>query len=419
MKVALISEYNSLTTTGGTEYYTSMLAQGLVQRGFILLFISRGNHDSDIIEREIICDGGSYRLHLLPAHPFTDAEVRQKVLSHTWSPIHRILQSFEPDIIHLHTLSTFFNIRHIEVCRRFFRHIIFTSHIPGHFCLKGDMIRSDKRPCNGKIGIQCNLCLFTSDAKRGLATLLKGYVNKKRLQFLMLQKTVAHVVCTSQWQCQQLIRNGYPQHQLSVIRQALQTNHLAPIDYPLKKRNTGKLKVGYLGRLAPEKGASLLLHLLATFRHQREVEFVLGIPTNSDAVEMRKLQELVVEGTFPVKLYHHINSNNKAEFFREIDVLLIPSFCIETGPIVLLEAVYFGKLVLAPDIGGPFEFAAEFPGLIQLYQWNNAGDLERALQELKAMTLQNTLDYSDILVQKEPQFITDHMNLYFKTINQV
>jgi glycosyltransferase involved in cell wall biosynthesis len=253
--------------------------------------------------------------------------------------------------------------------------------------------------------------------RKGLATLLKGYVSKKQHQLTVMQQTVAHIVCTSQWQRNQLLANGYPERQLSVIRQALQTNLLKPFDYSQKVAD--KLRVGYLGRFVPEKGAALLLELLGKFIQYKEFEFVLGIPANSDPLELRKLQQLVGAATVSVKIFHHINSGNKAEFFREIDVLLISSFCMETGPIVLLEAVYFEKLVLAPNIGGPLEFAGEYPGLVHLYQWNNADDAERALREIKTKSLESTSDYRDMLLQKESQFIGAHMDLYFKIINQV
>lgn len=412
MKILLISEYNFLTTTGGTEYYTSMLAEGLVKQGIELEFISRGYQDRDIVEKSIACEVGTYRLHLLPNTRFTVAEVRQDVVSHTWPSIKRVLDNFQPDIIHVHTLSTFFNIRHIEKCRQLLKKIIFTSHVPGHFCLKGDMIRNNKMPCDGKIGFQCNVCLLSTNVVQGGVALMKKYVGRKKQQLSIMQESAVHLVCTSNWQRSQLLLNQYPSNYLSVIRQSLQTSHLNNGNTLTPKGD--RLRVGYLGRLSPEKGSKLLLSLLESMCDQKDFEFIVAIPSNSNEEEIEKLKSKILTRNIPVRLLRHINQDNKADFFNSIDLLLITSFCLETGPIVLLEAIYYGKYVLAPDAGGPLEFAAEFPSIVQTYTWNDQKDILKNLYNIKSLPMPKDLDFKKRAKHKEEQFILDHINLYQK-----
>ena len=50
---------------------------------------------------------------------------------------------------------------------------------------------------------------------------------------------------------------------------------------------------------------------------------------------------------------YSIDESTKSSYFSMIDFLFIPSYFIETGPIVLLEGVYFQKTVLAP-FGSPW-----------------------------------------------------------------
>ena len=414
MKILLISEYNFLTTTGGTEYYTSMLAEGLVKQGIELEFISRGYQDRDIVEKSIACEVGTYQLHLLPNTRFTVAEVRQNVVSHTWPSIKRVLDNFQPDIIHVHTLSTFFNIRHIEKCRQLFKKIIFTSHVPGHFCLKADMIRNNKIPCDGKIGFQCNVCLLSTNVVQGGVALMKKYVGRKMQQLSILQESAVHIVCTSNWQRSQLLLNQYPSNYLSVIRQALQTMQLNRTNSLTPKG--GKLRVGYLGRLSPEKGSKLLLSIIEGLQDQKDFEFILAIPSNSNDEEIQKLQNILLLNDIPVRLLRDINRDNKADFFNSVDVLLITSFCLETGPIVLLEAIYYGKYVIAPNVGGPLEFANAYPVFVRTYKWNDQDDILKKMYEIKNLPLLNDIELKNRFKQKEEQFIHDHIELYQKNL---
>lgn len=408
MKIAVISEYNQFTTTGGTEYYTAMLLEGLSRAGHTVLFISRGAQKSNTEQRFVTVGTGGYTLFLLPAISFEAKEIRQEIVSKSWNVMLPVLQGFAPDLVHVHTMTTFFNIRHFEMCAGYFNHIIFTSHVPGHFCVKGDMIRNNREICNGKIGSQCNRCLFTVSWQKGFTNLVNGY-SKNRLQVLKKMAAMQiHIVCTAAWQKQQLLVNQFAPDNISVIRQALTV---------ADKKNSAKQvrapkKIGYLGRLSPEKGSLFLLEFLKKFRNRNDFSFVLGIPANSDAASMKALMKLVNEKNIPIELRHDVTAANKSVFFADVDILLIPSFCIETGPIVLLEAVYYGKLVLAPGAGGPAEFAEAYPGFVTCYQWNNLTSALEHLEKLAGKSFPVLPDMGTHFKEKQTEFINQHLSLY-------
>jgi glycosyltransferase involved in cell wall biosynthesis len=410
MKVVIVSEYNHLTSIGGTEYYTNMLAKGLASSGFQVTFISLGRHKSGLEEFVVPSNGTSYVLILLPHKTYTDDEVKQRVISSSWSEISTLLQRLEPDIIHVHTLSTFFNVRHFEACHGEFNRIIFTSHVPEHFCLKGDMIRNNLEPCDGYIGLQCNICLFTASYKKGFSSLIRGYVGRLKTNMESIFSMGVLVVCTSEWQKKQLLLNGLPESQIFVIRQALETDicNIVMASPPCKI----KLRVGYLGRLTIEKGAKMLLDLLSQSIHFKDVEFVLGIPPNVDTDLYKSLKDIIKLHGNKIKLMTHIGADNKADFFSSIDVLFIPSFCVETGPIVLLEGLIHGKVVIAPDNGGAAEFRDEYSNFVKCYKWN---DLKSVLKLIKTITEDhrdaNTEMRTDFTHSRGP-FISQHIKLY-------
>jgi glycosyltransferase involved in cell wall biosynthesis len=410
MRIAIISEYNQFTTTGGTEYYVDMLLKGLVKKDHSVIFISRGKQQDETEERPVIHGEYSYQVVLLPAIVFNQQEIKQEIVSRSWQQMFPFLQHFQPDIIHVHTLSTFFNIRHFEICHQTFPRIIFTSHVPGHFCAKGDLIKNNTSPCDGRIGVQCSVCMFSTGLKRGLSNLVSGYASKRLKTLESFTEMQVQIICVSAWQQQQLIANGYPAQQLAVIRQALTTaDYGAAVD---EDKMQPTYRVGYLGRLSPEKGSAFLFAFIRSLLHRKDVAFVLGIPANSDPTAMTELEELVKQSPSTIVVDTNVHAGNKAAFFAGIDCLFIPSFCIETGPIVLLEAVYYQKQVLAPGAGGPLEFAAEYPQFVSCYDWNNAVS---AIGQLEHMLSNRPVKLPDLhrhFEEKQTRFIQQHLSLY-------
>jgi glycosyltransferase involved in cell wall biosynthesis len=411
MKVALISEYNHLTTIGGTEHYTEILAQKLCIYGIELIFISKGFHKDEIIETIINYNSCQYKLLLLPSKNFNSSEIKLKSVSYTWDPIFKILNDFKPDIINIHTFSTFFNIRHIEQTALFFKNLVFTSHIPEHFCPKGDMIFKNKRPCDGKIGMKCNFCLLSTNLRDGLKYVFKGYINDKKRTLDKLNTLGVHIVSTSEWQKKQLVENGMPNAKINIIRQALKVSSLATSSK--NTRSSSKIIIGFLGRLSPEKGSALLLELLENLKNNKLFHFVLGVPANSDSNEIEKLYRIVNNNpNGNIEIIRTVNFKTKANFFSSIDVLFIPSFCIETGPFVLLESIFYGKRVLAPDVGGPLEFQKEYPDSVLLYKWNNKEDVLKSFNHLSDFLRIKIVVDDKKNQQKEDAFLNQHLELF-------
>jgi glycosyltransferase involved in cell wall biosynthesis len=127
---------------------------------------------------------------------------------------------------------------------------------------------------------------------------------------------------------------------------------------------------------------------------------------------VHRLQKLQCSNAGLVKIMMNVSNDSKEAFFSAIDVLLIPSFYMETGPVVLLEAVYHGTLVLAPNTGSPVEFGAEFPELIQFYKWNNKADIVAQLQELGSKPIEPDYRYTSIFAERQQAFISKHIELY-------
>ncbi|MBX9782827.1 MAG: glycosyltransferase family 4 protein [Chitinophagaceae bacterium] len=414
-RVAIISEYNHFTGIGGTEYYVKLLIHGLCKFGHEVIFITKGKqlHGTEVkVENK---PGAGFTVYFLPSLVSSVAEIKQEKVSAGWGYILPVLEKFDPDVIHVHTLSTFFNRVHFELCALQFKGLVFTSHVPEHYCVRGDLIQNGQHPCDGMVGAKCMICQFSKSIVIGASNALHQYHSKRINSLLQLQKIPVQFICVSKWQKKQLVSNGFDEKKIDIVRQALLMEEYTN---PVKKEKRAAFSIGYLGRLTPEKGADLLLQLIKKVHDIQGIRFVLGIPLqNSFQSSVKKLKKIISECETEIVLLDSIGHDNKGDFFNEIDCLLIPSFFIETGPIVLLEAVLNGKKVIAPDIGGPLEFAAEFPEHVVSYTWNNTVAAVEAIKRMKNENAEINKDCRELFMKREEQFISDQLEVYEKVMD--
>jgi glycosyltransferase involved in cell wall biosynthesis len=352
------------------------------------LFITLGkltHNEENTIEDS---KGIRYNLFQVKNQTFSKEEIKQEITSYTWTEIYPRLKKFSPEIVHVHTLSTFFNITHLEKCRNFYTKVTLTTHIPGHFCPTGEMIKYGTSPCNGLLSFQCDLCLIKSNWRD---TFTAFYRNKRLIKSNLIGKLKdleIQIICVSDWQIDQLIKNGYPKKNIFKIRQIFVPNEDANTDDSLIKNPNKKITIGYLGRLSKEKGTDLLIDVIQKYKNDNSIIFKLGIPKNINNVEFDKLEKIASQFS-NLEIDHGVNEKTKSAFFSKIDLLLIPSFILETGPIVLLEGVYYKKSILAPNVGGPLEFSVEFPNNVICYDWNNLKSVISKIESYRRQTAES------------------------------
>jgi glycosyltransferase involved in cell wall biosynthesis len=410
LKVIIISEYNKFHSIGGTETYVDGLIRGLLNYGNDVVFITQGITESLISEDLSNHESTStLKVYFLPKIKYSTKDIKGKVVSPSWNWVRDLVLEHNPEIIHIHTLSTFFNFSHIrKLVDIYYKKIFLSLHVPSHFCVQGDMIRNNKIPCNGKIGLQCVKCKFHSGIKKGVSNLFYGYHLAKLSEIVFINRNRINVICVSSWQKQQMLLNGVIPNLVSVIRQFLNNEDMMSVEEERFKYNTEKkFRVGYLGRFSIEKGSDLLMKLVKFISKNKEFEMILGCPAIGD----KQMLDLL-ENSENVIFRNDINNNNKESFFKNLDYLIIPSYFFETGPIVLLESLHYKIPVIAPNVGGTLEYQKSFPDWVKLYDWNNFNSLKKTLLDLKNSSLIMQLCNSH---PKIPDFIEAtqmHLNLY-------
>lgn len=101
------------------------------------------------------------------------------------------------------------------------------------------------------------------------------------------------------------------------------------------------IRYGYLGRLGSEKG---ILELLTYFKNTSRKLVVAGSGELKDKVKS------YISNTKNISYVDSIHYFDLKTFFKQIDVLIIPSF-EESGPLVGIEAMSAGKVILSTKVG--------------------------------------------------------------------
>lgn len=141
---------------------------------------------------------------------------------------------------------------------------------------------------------------------------------------------------------------GVPEAKVSLLPHVVTRPELAEAP-PTAVRRPGPVRIGYFGRLAPEKGVDMLARVLASIRAEGTFPFHWHIicDGHEDAV-----RELVRSSHLADTDVTHVQTKNAsaiAEALRTIDIAVFPSPGPEIGPLALLECLRQGVVCVASD----------------------------------------------------------------------
>ncbi len=116
-------------------------------------------------------------------------------------------------------------------------------------------------------------------------------------------------------------------------------------NYNFNIRNNDTINIGYIGRITPEKGIEVLLKAFKNFSNHKNI--FLYIAGNGNQNYIKYLQDKYNNDQVVWLGY------TKAEdFYPKVDFIVVPSIWYENFPSVIIESNYFGRPVIASQIGG-------------------------------------------------------------------
>ena len=403
MKIALGVGFYYPDSIGGTEKYIHDLAIYLLSQNIEVVVIApsvKGNYS--YLNEEV--KGREYKVYRFEVpKELTHEEVTDKVICRGYENFENLVDELRLTIFHLHTLSTTLNYRHLKIAKEKGIKTLFTAHIPGIICPKGNFINYPNQVCNGKLThSNCGYCYaqwrhenkLVAEVTGRLATssfiasLLEnkipqfGIVKRNKNILHQLEQHTDYVIAVCQWLYDAFLINNISPNHLKICRQGVSINYLD--NNIASKKETSNIRIGCIGRLEPIKGLHILLNAYENIikkNPQLPLELhIVGVKQELYQDYYQELQHKIQ--TLPNITYQeNLPSKKVSEFMIDVDFLCIPSTCLETGPIVAYEAFANKTPIIGANIGGVAELVEDGKTGF-LYQFNNLSTFEEILLKI-------------------------------------
>ncbi|NML37270.1 glycosyltransferase family 4 protein [Chitinophaga sp. G-6-1-13] len=244
------------------------------------------------------------------------------------------LKRFCPDVINIHNLYPFISPAALFECKAAKIPVVMTVHNYRLICPTGLFMR-DGKPCEhclehknewGCIRFNCE-----GSRLKSVAYALRGYVARKWRAY---HQNVDRYICLTSFQKSKLIQAGFDEEKIAVIPNSINT----PGPY---EPATGNY-VAYSGRFSYEKGWDMLIDIA---RKHPEISFCLAGQKMEAHLHPVPIPANVVFRGF-------LDKQEMADFYRNARFLIVPSRVYEGFPLSLLEAISWGKPIIAPNHAG-------------------------------------------------------------------
>lgn len=365
MKILMVNKF--LYPNGGSETYIFKLGEELVRKGHEVEYFGMehegrvvGNHAQSYTSGMDFHTGKLQKL-LYPFRIIYSVEARKK--------LRRVLEDFEPDVVHLNnfnfqlTPSIIYEIRSFDKKRGRKTALIYTAHDYQWVC-PNHMFRI---PADGELCMRCSSgrygycarykCIHNSRIKSIL-----GSVEGSLYHRLKTYRMVDRIICPSEFMNQALSRS--PQ-----LGDKTVTMHNFLEKAPDRKEGVKKDYVLYLGRYAEEKGVRTLLEVCSQLR---DIPFVFA-GSGPLKEEISTLPNIEDRG--------FVSGEELEQTIREARFMVFPSSWYENCPFSVMEAQMYGTPVLASDIGGTPELIRE-GATGELFPVGDVRQLRERLEEL-------------------------------------
>jgi glycosyltransferase involved in cell wall biosynthesis len=261
-------------------------------------------------------------------HLFFSTEVVKKLSA--------LVDEFKPEVAHLHNVyhhlsaSSFLTLRKLKVPIVLTVHDVFPL-CPNHSLLHGETLAEDlfKNKLYNCIRYKC----IDNKFLPSLAGTLEAYYYR----FAGIWKHVDRFICPSQFMADKLVEYGFPQNKVRVLKNSYELKYNV---LPLGD------KIVYLGRTHPEKGIKIFLQALTELREYRAIVAGTG-PADiwvNDFLGNNRLNNVERVGW--------VNGDAWKRVMGEAKVIVVPSIFLENCSVTILEALSYGRLVVATDRGG-------------------------------------------------------------------
>ena len=360
---------------GGTEVYVAGLTRELGRVGVESIIAAPGEAAAYTWE--------GVPVYRLPTEPVSGAAA----LYDEGDPLTalafgRVLDAEQPDVVHLHAHTRAVSLRLVREAKRRGLPVVLTYHTPTVTCARGTLLRWGTTVCDGALDARrCTACVLQAKGMprpvsaalaalpsagmsrlpvRGSAATalrMRGFVEQAHAHTHSLLREVDCVVAVCAWVRDLLLHLGIAPERITLSRQGL-SEHAAPTSGAPRRREGEPLRLAFLGRLDASKGLDVVLQALQRLPEAPLVLDAYVVRQGGGEGYVRKVERLVAADP-RVRLLPAVPAAEVVPMLGGYDALVVPSQALESGPLVVLEALAAGTPVLGSDLGGIAELVTE------------------------------------------------------------
>ena len=381
-------------SVGGTESYVASLVQdldGLGQENVVLV------HRDEV--QPLAAPGVSLPPYQARATTSLYACSDSASDGHAEPPGFRsFLLDWQTDIVHLHAKTLGAGVDHVAISKQLGIPVVITYHTPSQSCPRGTLLERGRAVCDGQVAARrCTRCVLTGTGVLGslapllavsplaspplrgrLATALArpSLIRRSQRSIQQFFGMADAIVACAEFCADVLAVNGVDRAKISVVRQGLQGESR---DRELRRLSTcdgQPVRIGYFGRINRDKGVDLLIDAVSALAGEGQsirVEYAGPVERDLESTIAR------LDGIAQRHL-GLLRGQELKDWIRGLDLVVVPSRWLETGPLTLLEAWDQGTPVLGADAAGIRDFMVSNEQQHMMFERDSATALKAALK---------------------------------------
>lgn len=326
MRVLLVNDF--VEKVGGVEIYCYELKALLEKEGYDIKFI-----------------GGHYKKSRL--RKFLSSLLSIKF----YYAVKKEIDDYKPELVHIHSISANVSPLFLHAIKKHKLPIIMTLHGFSHYiCPQAWMMYKMREAC--KFGFSVTCLKYRCHPRMNLLYRILFWT-KVWLHRWMVKKYVNIFIAPCE------ILAEYVRKSLAVENVVVIPHFIESRNWEQQEHKLDNKSILYIGRLSKEKGIEYLIKamplILARYPDAR-----LHIVGEGKKDELEKLTEqLGNSAKSNIILHGYIGHERLGKIYNEACVFVLPSFCMETFPLTLIEAMCYGIPVITTNIGGQAELVKD------------------------------------------------------------
>ena len=262
--------------------------------------------------------------------PFGSQEVKRK--------FGRLLDDFNPDVVHINNVHTQLSPVIAELARKRCIRVVWTLHDYKLLCPRYDCLRDGKEICEKCFGRDKLPCKIYRCMKGSRLASEVGYREAVMWNRERLEACTDLFICPSGFMAEKMAQGGFRKEKLKVLCNFIDTKKCRKDNYDKEDYYC------YVGRLSHEKGVATLIEAAARLPYRLKV---IGGGPLSEELKIKNEQLKGNVEFLGFRQWDDIkNIVGKARF------TVIPSEWYENNPLSVIEAQCLGTPVLGARIGG-------------------------------------------------------------------